>query len=251
MQLDLTEDQALFHETTLRFVETEMPLPRTRELHEDPAGFDPKWLRKAADLGWFAMLVPEELGGGSVSGAGLLDAAIVADTTGRHVQPGPFIPMNIVASALAAHGSERLQAEVLSGLVAGDAVATWAFADAVGDIDDGAGVIARREGDGLALTGTRGFVQHAPSADHLLVVAVLDGEPVQALVPRTAAGLRFRPLECLDLSQPRRPRWTSTACGSAPRRCWAGEPPRSRPSSRSRSRWSWPTPWEPWTPSSR
>ena len=27
----------------------------------------------------------------------MLDAAIVAEELGRHVQPGPFIPMNVVA----------------------------------------------------------------------------------------------------------------------------------------------------------
>jgi alkylation response protein AidB-like acyl-CoA dehydrogenase len=182
-------------------VETELPLSRTRELHDDPTGYDPKWLRRAADLGWFAMLVPEELGGGSVSGAGLLDAAIVADTIGRHVQPGPFVPMNVVAGALATHGSASVQTDVLPGLVAGEVVATWAFADEAGDIDDGVGMTATRDGEGVTLTGTRGFVQHAQSADHLLVVAALEGEPVQVLVPSSAAGVGVRPLECLDLSR--------------------------------------------------
>ena len=99
MQLDLTEDQQLFHETTVRFIETELPLDATRALHDEPLGYDRSWLRKSAELGWFSMLVPEEDGGGSVSGHGLLDAAIVAEELGRHGQPGPFVPMNVVADA--------------------------------------------------------------------------------------------------------------------------------------------------------
>ena len=43
------------------------------------------------------MLVPEELGGGSVSGLGVCDAAIVAEERGRFLQPGAFVPTNVVA----------------------------------------------------------------------------------------------------------------------------------------------------------
>jgi alkylation response protein AidB-like acyl-CoA dehydrogenase len=105
MQLGLTDDQALFHETTVRFIENELPLSATRAWHDDPTGYDRDWLARSAELGWFAMLVPEARGGGSVSGAGLTDAAIVAEEMGRNVQPGPFLPMHVVASAVARHGS--------------------------------------------------------------------------------------------------------------------------------------------------
>ncbi|GMU77906.1 MAG: acyl-CoA dehydrogenase [Acidimicrobiia bacterium] len=201
MQLDLTADQVLFHETTLRFVETQLPLPRTRELHDDPTGYDRAWLARTAELGWFTMLVPDDLGGGSVSGDGLLDAALVADVVGRHVQPGPFVPMNVVAWALAAHASPRLQSEVLPGIVAGEIVATWAFADERGAADDGAGVTVTRTGDGLRVLGSRGFVQDAPSADQILVTGTLDGAPVQVLVPTDAEGVTVRALVGLDLGR--------------------------------------------------
>jgi alkylation response protein AidB-like acyl-CoA dehydrogenase len=201
MQLDLTDDQTLLHETTLRFVEAELPLGKTRQLHDDPLGYERGWLAKAAQLGWFALLVPEELGGGSVSDHGLLDLALVTDVLGRHVQPGPFVPMNVVAAALASHGSEQLQAEVLPGIVGGEVVATWAFADERGQSDSGAGVEAVRHGATIRLSGLRGFVQDAASADHLLVVTALDGAPAQVLVPTDAAGLTVRPLSGLDLAR--------------------------------------------------
>jgi alkylation response protein AidB-like acyl-CoA dehydrogenase len=200
MQLDLSDDQALLHETTQRFVEAELPRSRTRDLHDDPAGFERAWLAKAAQLGWFSMLVPEALGGGSVSEFGLLDAALVADVLGRHVQPGPFITMNVVAATLAAHGPERLRRDVLPGIVAGEVVATWAFSDRSGQADGGSGVTLAREGARLRVTGSRGFVQDAGSADQVLVTATLGGAPVQVLVPTTAEGVGLRPLDGLDLS---------------------------------------------------
>jgi alkylation response protein AidB-like acyl-CoA dehydrogenase len=136
-----------------------------------------------------------------VSDHGLLDLALVADVLGRQVQPGPFVPMNVVASAIAANGGDRLREEVLPGIVGGELLATWAFTDERGEADSGAGVEAVRDGDVIRLTGVRGFVQDAMSADHVLVVATLDGSPAQVLVPTAAAGLTIRPLSGLDLSR--------------------------------------------------
>ena len=48
MDLELTDDRQLFHETTTRFIESELPISKVRELHDDPAGFDRGWLSKAA-----------------------------------------------------------------------------------------------------------------------------------------------------------------------------------------------------------
>ena len=201
MEVELSDDQVLVHETAVRFVEAELPLTATRGLHDDPLGYDRAWLRKSAELGWFGMLVPEALGGGCVSEHGLADAAIVAEVLGRAVQPGPFLPMNVVAAALAGGGSDRLQQEVLPALVAGEEVAAWAWTDAVGEIDGGAGVAASADGDRIVLRGRRGFVVEAPSADHLLVAATLDGQAVHVLVPAGADGVVRTPLAGLDLSR--------------------------------------------------
>src|SRR6187397_166929 len=144
MELALNDDQALFHETTVRFIETELPIERTRGLHDDPIGFDRGWLQKAAELGWFTMLVPEADGGGSVSGNGLIDATLIAEELGRFVQPGPFIPMNVVAAAIAASGTAAQREQFLPGIVAGDTVASWSFADDTGNWDLGAGLVAQK-----------------------------------------------------------------------------------------------------------
>jgi alkylation response protein AidB-like acyl-CoA dehydrogenase len=201
MEIDLTDDQALFHQTTVRFIETELPVAETRRWHDDTVGYDRTWLRRGAGLGWFAMLVPEEHGGGSVSGFPLLDAAIVAEEMGRHVQPGPFIPMNVVAHAVAAHGSARTRAELLAPIIAGELVATWACADGCGNWDDGSGLRAERSGPDVVLRGTRGFVQDAVAADWLLALATFDGDPAHVLVPAGAPGVRIEPLTGLDLSR--------------------------------------------------
>ena len=83
MELELTNDQQLFRETTRKFLETSTPLTVVREIAaENPDGFDRGWWRRGAELGWTSMLVPEDLGGGSVSGEGVMDLQLIAEEMG-------------------------------------------------------------------------------------------------------------------------------------------------------------------------
>ena len=132
MRLDLSDDQQFFQETVRRFIETETPLTTVRELADEPDGFDRAWWRAAAELGFTSFLIPEELGGGSVSGVGPMDLAIVAEELGRGVGPGPLLPTNVVAETIAASGSPDQQAG-LAGVIAGDVVLAWCFQEPGGD----------------------------------------------------------------------------------------------------------------------
>jgi alkylation response protein AidB-like acyl-CoA dehydrogenase len=201
MDLVLTDDQSLFRDTTVRFIEAELPIETVRTLHDDPAGFDRAWLRSTAELGWYTMLVGDEDGGGSITGTGVVDAAIVAEELGRHVQPGPFIEMNVVAHTLATLGTPQQKATWLPGVIAGESVATWAFSDTDGGWDRGVGLTATPVDDGYRLDGVRGFVSYGADADLVLVASCLDGRSVQFLVAADAPGLTRRRLECLDLGR--------------------------------------------------
>ncbi|WP_197513518.1 acyl-CoA dehydrogenase family protein, partial [Mycobacterium sp. E2462] len=88
-------EKLLFTSTTQAFLDKEAPLRRVRELHAAGASFDLAWWRRAAELGWTGLLVPEELGGGSVSESGLADLAMVAERLGRTVAPGPLYPVSV------------------------------------------------------------------------------------------------------------------------------------------------------------
>src|SRR5579871_4920693 len=126
MLLELTPDQEFFRETTARFLDEHAPVAEVRRRRDDPAGFDPDYWRRGADLGWTSLLVGEAAGGGTISGQGLIDLTLVAAEFGRHAAPGPLVPTNVVAAALnetAAHSG------VLAELLAGTAVATWCYTE--------------------------------------------------------------------------------------------------------------------------
>src|SRR5579872_6756486 len=116
MLLELTPDQEFFRETTARFLDEHAPVAEVRRRRDDPAGFDPGYWRRGADLGWTSLLVGEAAGGGTISGQGLIDLTLVATEFGRHAAPGPLVPTNVVAAALndtAAHPG--VLAELLAG----------------------------------------------------------------------------------------------------------------------------------------
>jgi alkylation response protein AidB-like acyl-CoA dehydrogenase len=190
VELELTEDQASLHDTTRRFLDAHAPMPAVRSLQADVAGFAPSYWRQGAELGWTSLLVPEALGGGSLSEHGLLDLVLVAEEMGRHVAPGPLAPVNLVASAIARSGTAEQRHAVLPSLLDGSAIAAWC-----GHVP----VEATVDGEGWVVSGSIAAVEAGAQAEHLLVAATTGSEVVQLLVPAATAGVTITPLGGLDL----------------------------------------------------
>lgn len=89
MTVDPTYEQEPFHSSTRDFLRRTMLSDVPREISDTATGFDREWWRRRAELGWAAMLVPETLGGGSVSGRPLKELALVAEEFGRACAPAP------------------------------------------------------------------------------------------------------------------------------------------------------------------
>jgi alkylation response protein AidB-like acyl-CoA dehydrogenase len=190
VELQLSDDQELFLDTTRKLLAAEVGIAAVRALEHDPAGFRPDYWRRGAELGWTSMLVPEADGGGSLSEHGLLDLVLVAEEMGRLTAPGPLVPVNLVAAAIGTAGSPEQKAEVLPELLNGEAVAAWTGPTPVD---------ARLDGDQIVLTGVASPVEAGGQAAHLLVVARGDAGLTHVLVPAHADGLTVDPLDGLDL----------------------------------------------------
>jgi alkylation response protein AidB-like acyl-CoA dehydrogenase len=130
----------------------------------------------------------------------LLDLVIVAEEMGRLVSPGPLVPTNVVAAAVAERASAEQRALVLPGIVSGDVVAAWCLAGR-GGTWDGAGVpvSAFSDGDEFVLDGTYAPVEAAAQADELLLTARTRDGLTQFLVPADTAGITITPMDSLDL----------------------------------------------------
>ncbi|MGZ6780187.1 MAG: acyl-CoA dehydrogenase family protein [Mycobacterium sp.] len=188
----------LFASTTQSFLEKEAPLSRLRELHAAGVSFDGEWWRRAAELGWTSLLVPEELGGGSVSGSGVKDLAIVAELAGKTVAPGPLHPVSTVLAGLVE--APENHEESIESLVSGELIASWAaYEPGRPWAPDDPGLTATPTDSGFRLDGVKDRVEAGAESAALLVMARCDGAVRQFLVPTDAAGVRIEPQRSVDL----------------------------------------------------
>ena len=195
---DSNPERLLFVLTTQSFLEKEASLSRLRELHDAGTSFEADWWRRAAELGWTSLLVPEHLGGGSVSGDGVADLALVAELAGRTVAPGPLHPVSTVLAGLV-EAPENHETTIES-LVSGEMVGSWAVYEPGkpwSPLD--AAVTATRTATGYRIDGVKDRVEAGPQSAVLLVVAQCDGAVRQFLVPTDAPGVRVEPQQSIDL----------------------------------------------------
>ena len=207
MDVQLSEDQEFFRATARKFLDERSPLTAVRALEESPDGFDRAYWSQGAALGWTSMLVPERDGGGSLSGDGLCDLAIIAEEMGRLVAPGPLVPVSVVADAVGALGDDRQRADVLGGILSGDLIAAWAY-DEVGMRSDARAIAttATATDAGYVLDGEKTPVEAGAQADRLLVTACIvggadDGSLAQFLIPTDTPGVTITPLDSVDLTR--------------------------------------------------
>jgi alkylation response protein AidB-like acyl-CoA dehydrogenase len=196
-------EKTLFVSTTQSSLQKEAPLVRVRELHAAGVSFDPAWWRRAAELGWTGLLVPEELGGGSVSESGVADLATVAELLGKTVAPGPLYPVSVVLTGLAECADAQRHSAVIESLISGETVASWAVSEpgrGWAPLDPSVTATPADAGHrAYRLDGTKDRVEAAAQSGLLLVVARCGDEIRQFLVPTDAPGVRIEPQQSVDL----------------------------------------------------
>jgi alkylation response protein AidB-like acyl-CoA dehydrogenase len=188
MDFGLSEEQRLLEETIRRYLDTEAPIPRVREIVETPTGHHRPLWEGLAELGVAGILVPEEHGGSALT---LLDAAVAAESLAWAVAPAPFLGTAVMAPvALVSSGTPEQQAEWLPKIASGGSCVGVAATEIL-SVHEDAGV---RLEDGR-LHGKALFVVDAGAADVFLVP--LPGGSL-ALVTRDAAGLAIELLTTVD-----------------------------------------------------
>ena len=201
MELVLTSDQEFFADTTAKFLEDKAS-DRSAGAPPRPGRVHAGVLAAGRRLGWTSLLVSEDDGGGSISGAGVEDLALVAYEFGRHAAPGPLLPNNVVAGALSRSGSEEQKAEVLPGIVAGEVLASWCGAEPRPDTGLGRSRCPRRRAARLHPQRRQGRQsRRAPSLSSSSSPPAPRTASTQFLVPADAAGVTVTPMKSVDLTR--------------------------------------------------
>ena len=182
MEFGLSQEQILLQDSVNKFLSDQVPLSTVREVAAGDSTDADVW-QGLAEMGIPGFLIPEEHGG---VGLGMLDAAIVAESLGFHVTPGPFISSAVMAPvALLAAGKVDLLADIASG---GHRVGI-AFGEAIGARND-AGVNI----DGETISGKCIFVFDAVADSYLIATP----DKKLYMVSANAEGLKRSSLTIVD-----------------------------------------------------
>jgi alkylation response protein AidB-like acyl-CoA dehydrogenase len=203
MNFALDDEQQRLRDTARAFLATHSSSAAVRAAMTTERGFDPAlWRRLGAELGWPAVIVPEEHGG---LGLGQIELMVLMEAMGAALLCAPFFStVCLAANALVVGGTPAQQAEWLPGIAAGDTTATVAHAEPEGRWDaDGLQATARVDGGDVVLSGRKSFVVDGHTADLLLIAARAPGsrdrEGVQLfVVPASTPGVRRRVLATMD-----------------------------------------------------
>ena len=191
MDLHLTSEQTLLRESAAKFVAEAGPKV-VRGFRKQDLSFAPARLRRAGELGWLGILVPESAGG---LGLGLTELALVTEQAGRGLV---CEPIGLAAIAAAALAQARTPHPMLERMMAGDALVVPALQE--GGYDDDP-LAPRTQGVGkdgaLRLTGQKLFVC-ADGADGFLVSAAGRDGAVLCYVARDARGCTLSPTQTVE-----------------------------------------------------
>lgn len=190
MNFAFDEDQKSLGETVAKLL---ADFPALTGSDPERSGGDGVWAA-LAELGLFALLVPERFDG---VGLGMVDVALAVEALGAGLAPSAVAATLAATDLLVRHGSEVQQRAWLPGIAAGEVKVAIALLE--GDRgyapEDMGAVVA-----GSVLQAAKIMVGDAADADVLLVVARHGGKPAVVLVEAGAQGVAIRPHEDIDPS---------------------------------------------------
>jgi alkylation response protein AidB-like acyl-CoA dehydrogenase len=170
LDFSFSPEQEMLRESARRFLNAECPPSFVRRMMADDTALDAAFWQRLVEMGWLAMVVPEQYGG---QGAGFLDLTVVLEEAGRALMPGPFLTATTLGVSLLAESQDKTRKlSLLREAAAGKLIGTLAFAEAAGRYD-AAGVQMRAEkrGNRYLLSGEKMFVPDAHLAHGLVVAA--------------------------------------------------------------------------------
>lgn len=196
----LTDEQQLLRDTVRDVLVRHGTSERVRKVMDTDEAVDRDGWRELSQLGLVGLLIDEEHGG---SGAGVVEAALVAEQLGRTLLPVPFLSSAVLATvAVTEAASAEQQAELLPQVAAGSTLLALAHLDDRGRLAADPGVTAHTDGDEVVLSGTAGFVVDGLAADVLITAAVTDDGLALFQVPADTAGVDRTRVSVLDLTRP-------------------------------------------------
>ncbi len=173
MDFNLTEEQKHIRNEVRRFAEAELaPDAAERDAEER---FPEKQVKKLGELGYLGIGVDPKYGGG---GADTISYVLLIEELSRvDASAGVIASVNnsLVCHGLERYGTEAQKQKYLVPLATGKALGAYCLSEP-GSGSDASNLqtVARREGDGYVLNGTKNFITNGTKADYFIVFATID-----------------------------------------------------------------------------
>jgi len=196
MDFGFSDQQEQLKAQVRRFLDSECPLERVRQIMSSRDAHDTALWTKIAGLGWPALAIEEQHGG---LGLAWEDLIVVAEEAGRTLFPSPLLASAVAARAIGTLGSERQKGRWLPAIASGETIATLAVLEESDDLSEaGVETVAEASGEQIVLNGTKMFVGYGQSAQLLLVAAREKGGTSLFAVASDAAGVTVTPQRLVD-----------------------------------------------------
>ncbi len=174
MDFNFTEEQTMIRDSLSRLIREQYDFDTRRKVVESEAGWRPEMWAQFAELGLLMAPFSEEDGG---LGGGPIDAMVVMEEFGKGLVVEPYVPSVVCGGGFLKRGSDAQKEEYLSGIMSGEAIFAFAYAEPRGrynlaDLE----TTAKRDGSGFVLNGHKAVVIGAPWATHFIVTARTSGD---------------------------------------------------------------------------
>jgi alkylation response protein AidB-like acyl-CoA dehydrogenase len=203
MDVLLNEQETLIQETARKFFESECTPALVRDAEKKEHGVSKRLWKQFSELGWLGLSLPEEYGG---QGLPVTYLALLLEEIGRHTVPLPVHSTLVPAIVIAKYGTDA-QKQVLSKVISGDAILSFAVQESGGRWSENAiELVGNADGDSVELSGKKLFVADFQHASQCLVAFRWAGhsrseELALALVDTTAEGISVQNLRPLAKDQ--------------------------------------------------
>ena len=125
MEFGLSQDQLLLDDSVRKFLASEVPLDKVRQLAAGEVN-DASFWQGLADMGLAGLIIPEAHGGADL---GMLDAVAIAEALGYAACPGPFLSTAIMSAYLL---NQAGATDPLARMATGEYRVGVAFSDVIG-----------------------------------------------------------------------------------------------------------------------
>lgn len=198
MTLVLSEEQLMLRDSARDFLKGRAPVSHLRGLRDsaNKEGFSRELWSEMVEMGWPAILVPEQYNGLEYGFTGM---GIILEECGRTLTPSPLLCSSMMgAAAIVKAGSDAQREAILPGITSGECLLALACDESPRHEPHKVNTEAKESGANYRISGRKVAVADGHIADMFILSAKTGNDLSLFLVPANASGVTVEPYQVLD-----------------------------------------------------